>query len=161
MSIFGRIKRKLPVVGGGPPPARPAPPPPETAGAAAPTWSPPDEQESSVRAGRPVPEFLAEFVKSSPVVIFMKGTPAMPMCGFSANASAILKSYGAPMAAFDVLSDPAVRDGVKEFSQWPTLPQIYIGGEFIGGSDILTQMHQSGELREAIAQAVAAASQPA
>lgn len=81
----------------------------------------------------------------------------MPMCGFSANAAGILRSYGVDMASFDVLSDPEVREGVKQFSQWPTLPQIYVGGEFMGGADILMQMHQSGELREVIAQAVAAA----
>ncbi|MCK6506673.1 Grx4 family monothiol glutaredoxin [Myxococcota bacterium] len=87
----------------------------------------------------------------------MKGTPAMPMCGFSANAAGILRTYGVEMAAFDVLSDPEVREGVKQFSQWPTLPQIYVGGEFVGGADILMQMHQSGELKEMIQQAVAAA----
>ncbi len=155
MSILNRIKRKLPVVGGS------APPPSSTPGVAsarpqpaAPTWSPPEEeQESNVRAGRPVPEFLAEFVKSSPVVLFMKGSPNNPMCGFSANAAGILRNYDVAVASFDVLSDAAVRDGIKQFSQWPTIPQVYVGGEFIGGSDILMQMHQSGELREMIDQA--------
>lgn len=160
MSILSRIKRKLPVVGGSaPPPSTPpvasaAGPRPEPA---APTWSPPEESESSMRAGRPVPEFLADFVKSKPVVLFMKGSPNNPMCGFSANAAGILRNYNVELASFDVLSDPAVRDGVKQFSQWPTIPQVYVGGEFIGGSDILMQMHQSGELREMIEQAKAAA----
>lgn len=109
-----------------------------------------------MRAGRPVPEFLADFVKSSPVVLFMKGSPNNPMCGFSASATGILRSYDVAVASFDVLSDAGVRDGVKQFSQWPTIPQVYVGGEFIGGSDILMQMHQSGELREMIDQAKAA-----
>lgn len=161
MSIFDRIKRKLPVVGGpeGDAPARAgaAPGHAHGHGASAPTWQPPQDEPDSPRGDRPVPEFLAEFVKSKPVVIFMKGTPAMPMCGFSANAAGILRTYGVEMAAFDVLSDPEVREGVKQFSQWPTLPQIYVGGEFVGGADILMQMHQSGELKEMIQQAVAAA----
>lgn len=158
MSIFNRIKRSLPVVGGADQPSsRPATARPAAPTPSAPTWQPPEEEPDSPRGSRPVPEFLAEFVRSKPVVIFMKGSPMMPMCGFSANASAILRSYGVDMAHFDVLSDPQVRDGVKEFSQWPTLPQIYVGGEFVGGADILMQMHQSGELKEMIAQAVAAA----
>lgn len=70
------------------------------------------------------------------------------MCGFSANAAGILASYGKPYEHFDVISDFDVREGVKDYSQWPTLPQIYIGGEFIGGSDILSDMHQNGQLQQ-------------
>lgn len=148
MSIFDKIKRKRPTGGAEPSPRRSAPLP--TAGGFTP------QAPASPRGDRPVDEFLAEFVKSGPVVLFMKGSPSMPMCGFSANAAGILASYGVELKTFDVLSDPEVRQGVKEFSQWPTLPQVYIGGEFIGGSDILMQMHQSGELKQLIEEAVAA-----
>ena len=84
------------------------------------------------------------------VVLFMKGSPTSPMCGFSANAAGILSSYDHPLTHFDVLSDPEIRTEVKEYSQWPTLPQIYVNGEFLGGSDILRQMHESGELKECL-----------
>ena len=157
MSIFKRIKRKLPVVGSPPPTGAPSPQPTR----AQTTWNTEQEDQpaapASARGDRPVDEFLAEFVKSKPVVLFMKGSPASPMCGFSANAAGILSTYGVDLASFDVLSDPEVRQGIKEFSQWPTIPQVYVGGEFVGGSDILMQMHQAGELKELIEQATAAA----
>ena len=76
-----------------------------------------------------------------------------PMCGFSANAAGILQSYGGEFFHVDVIADPEVRQGVKEYSNWPTLPQVYVGGEFLGGSDILMQMHQAGELSEVIEKA--------
>ena len=75
------------------------------------------------------------------------------MCGFSANAAGILQSYGGSFFHVDVIADPEVRQGIKDYSNWPTLPQIYVGGEFLGGSDILMQMHQAGELAELIEQA--------
>ena len=113
-----------------------------------------DKQESSTpiskRGDVPVATFLEQFVKEHHIVIFMKGTPSEPMCGFSASASSILSSYQVPFEYFDVFTDQDVREGVKEFSSWPTLPQIYIGGEFMGGCDIITQMHNNGELREEI-----------
>ena len=155
MGIRKSIKKRLPIFGAGgaaeagapsaaQAPAAPAAPPAATA---APAPAKPD---------MPVGEFIEELVKTNPIVIFMKGSPSQPQCGFSANASAILKTYGKPLAHFDVLSDPEVRQGVKEYSQWPTLPQIYVGGEFLGGSDILMQMHQAGELKEVIEEACAA-----
>ncbi|KZP30508.1 glutaredoxin [Athelia psychrophila] len=88
-------------------------------------------------------------VKASPVVLFMKGTPAMPQCGFSRAAIQVLDLHGVPpekMKTFDVLEDQELRNGIKEFSDWPTIPQLYVGGEFVGGCDILLGMHQSGEL---------------
>ncbi len=94
-----------------------------------------------------MPEYIEELVKSNAVVLFMKGSPEAPSCGFSATAAGILKSYGKPFAHFDVLSDGDVREGVKQFSNWPTLPQVFVGGEFVGGADILKQLHESGELR--------------
>jgi monothiol glutaredoxin len=151
MGIRKSIKKRLPIFGSGqaapqqsPTPATPAP------RAAAPT-PPPEPARPEV----PVSEFIAELVNTNKIVIFMKGSPSMPQCGFSANASAILRTYGKPMAHFDVLSDPEVRQGIKEYSQWPTIPQIYVGGEFLGGSDILMQMHQAGELKEVIDEAFA------
>ena len=80
----------------------------------------------------------------------MKGDPGEPQCGFSANAAGILASYGKPNHHVDVLLDPEVRQGIKEFSDWPTIPQIYVGGEFVGGSDILAQMHSAGDLKAQI-----------
>ena len=151
MSIMSRIKKRLPVVGGG---AAPTPRPPTPGGAASPTWDEDPEPESA-RGQQPVTEFIDEFVKSNKIAIFMKGSPTMPQCGFSANAAAILRSYDKPLASFDVLSDPDVRQGVKDYSQWPTIPQVYINGEFLGGSDILMQMHQSGELKQLIDEAFA------
>lgn len=94
-------------------------------------------------------------IASSPVVVFMKGNKLMPQCGFSNNVVQILQSLGIPFETFDVLSDPDIRQGIKEFSDWPTIPQVYVKGEFIGGSDILIEMYNSGELREKLEVALA------
>ena len=147
MSIIDRIKKRLPIVGAG----APAPAAPSAPRAAHSGYAPADEEEdASPRGDKPVAEFIDEFVKSNKVVLFMKGSPDSPMCGFSANAAAILRSYGAPIASINVLADPEIRQGIKDYSNWPTIPQIYINGEFIGGSDILMQMHQAGELKPMI-----------
>ena len=82
----------------------------------------------------------------------MKGSPTNPQCGFSARAASILSSYDHSFAHFDVFTDGDVRQGVKDFSEWPTLPQVFVKGEFVGGSDILQQMHDSGELAEMLAE---------
>ncbi|MFU8805724.1 MAG: Grx4 family monothiol glutaredoxin [Bradymonadaceae bacterium] len=92
-------------------------------------------------------------VTTNKLVLYMKGLPAQPMCGFSATASAILGSYGVPLFAVNILADPEKRQAIKEFSKWPTIPQVYVGGEFLGGSDILMQMHESGELKAMIEEA--------
>jgi len=89
---------------------------------------------------------IDEQVKNDRLVIYIKGTPDFPQCGFSAHVVEILKSYGYPFEAVDVLTDPAVREGIKRYTNWPTIPQIFIGGKFIGGSDILHEMHEQGEL---------------
>lgn len=89
---------------------------------------------------------IEEKVKRNKVMLYMKGTPEFPQCGFSAHTVEILKSYGVPFASEDVLADPAVRDGVKRYSKWPTIPQIYIDGKFVGGCDILHELHERGEL---------------
>jgi monothiol glutaredoxin len=93
---------------------------------------------------------IKDLISSSRIFVFMKGNKLMPQCGFSNNVVQILNSLGAPFETFDVLSDMEVRQGIKEFSNWPTIPQVYLDGEFIGGSDILIEMYNSGELREKI-----------
>jgi monothiol glutaredoxin len=92
-------------------------------------------------------DYIGAVVSDNPVVLFMKGEPGAPQCGFSATASRILAFYEVPFAHVDVLLDPEVRAEIKVVSSWPTIPQIYIGGEFVGGSDILMQLHESGELQ--------------
>ncbi|MFY9259699.1 MAG: Grx4 family monothiol glutaredoxin [Gallionella sp.] len=91
-------------------------------------------------------------VKGNPVVLYMKGEPHMPKCGFSANAVRILNALGVKaFLAVDVLEDPEIREGIKQYANWPTIPQLYIHGEFVGGSDIMTEMYQSGELKQLLA----------
>ncbi len=85
-------------------------------------------------------------VESNPVVVYMKGTLNAPQCGFSATVAQILQSYKVPIKAVDVLADPLVRNGIKQFTNWPTIPQIFINGKFIGGCDIVYEMHDRGEL---------------
>lgn len=87
-------------------------------------------------------------IQSHKVFLYMKGTPEVPQCGFSAQAVAILKHYNVPFGSFNVLTDDEIRQGIKEFSDWPTIPQLYINGEFIGGCDIMTELHESGELQK-------------
>lgn len=94
---------------------------------------------------------IDKLIKEHDVVLFMKGTPQMPQCGFSQRVSGILNSHGADYVAINVLLDPAVREGIKVYSDWPTIPQLYIKGEFIGGCDITTEMHESGELATLLA----------
>jgi monothiol glutaredoxin len=98
---------------------------------------------------------IKSLVNSTPVVVFMKGTKLMPQCGFSNNVVQILNALGVPFETVDVLSDPEIRNGIKEYSDWPTIPQVYLNGEFIGGSDILIEMYNSGELRETLTVALA------
>ncbi len=157
MGIRKSIKKRLPIFGSGAgTPASPTPPPPAATppAAAAPAAAAP---EAEARPQQSVAEFIEEFVTSNTIAVFMKGSPMQPQCGFSANAAGILSTYGRELAHFNVLSDPEVRQGIKEYSQWPTIPQIYVGGEFLGGSDILMQMHQSGELKQVLDEAFAAA----
>ena len=96
-----------------------------------------------------VQEIIREQVTTNPVVLYMKGTPRAPMCGFSATAVQILQACNLPLFfSVNVLEEPAIRDGVKVYSDWPTIPQLYIRGEFIGGCDIMREMYQSGELQK-------------
>ncbi len=89
-------------------------------------------------------------VKGSPVLLFMKGTPLFPQCGFSSRAIAILERIGVPFETVDVLQDQEIRQGIKSFSDWPTIPQLYVKGEFLGGSDIMMEMYEAGELQQVL-----------
>ncbi|NTS65079.1 Grx4 family monothiol glutaredoxin [Sphingomonas sp. HHU CXW] len=95
-------------------------------------------------------------VKNNPVVLFMKGTPLFPQCGFSSRAIAILERLGVEFESVDVLQDQGIRQGIKAYSEWPTIPQLYVNGEFVGGSDIMMEMYESGELAELFAGKAAA-----
>ena len=94
---------------------------------------------------------IAEIVQSNPVVLFMKGTPLFPQCGFSSRAVAILDHLNVAYESVDVLQDMEIRQGIKEFSEWPTIPQLYVKGEFVGGSDIMMEMYENGELQDIVA----------
>lgn len=89
---------------------------------------------------------IEEKVKKNKIMLYMKGNPNFPQCGFSAHVVEILRSYGFPFETEDVLADPQIRDGIKRYSNWPTIPQIYIDGKFVGGCDILHELHEKGEL---------------
>jgi len=94
---------------------------------------------------------LRDIVDSNEIVLFMKGTPLFPQCGFSSRAVAILDHCGAQYESVDVLQDMEIRQGIKAFSDWPTIPQLYVGGEFVGGSDIMMEMYEAGELQQLLA----------
>ena len=100
----------------------------------------------------PAREFIARTVAEHPVVLFMKGTPEQPKCGFSAVVVQILDHLGAPFVGVDVLQDEDLRQGIKAYTDWPTIPQLYVKGEFVGGSDIIREMFQSGELKPFLAE---------
>jgi monothiol glutaredoxin len=95
----------------------------------------------------PVFERIKQDVGSNDVVLYMKGTPVFPQCGFSATVVQVLTHLGVKFKGIDVLTDPSLRQGIKDFSQWPTVPQLYIKGEFVGGCDIVREMYQTGELQ--------------
>ena len=100
---------------------------------------------------------IADIVTSNDVVLFMKGTPLFPQCGFSSKAIAILDHLGVGYETVDVLQDSEVRQGIKAYSDWPTIPQLYVKGEFVGGSDIMMEMYQAGELEQLMSDAGVAA----
>jgi monothiol glutaredoxin len=101
---------------------------------------------------QPAAERIQQAIDSTDVVLFMKGTPAMPQCGFSATVTQILNYLGVAFQGVDVLQDPEIRQGIKDFSNWPTIPQLYVKGEFMGGCDILREMFETGELRQILAE---------
>ena len=99
-----------------------------------------------------VQDLIKEQVTTNPVVLYMKGTPRAPMCGFSATAVQILQACNLPLFfSVNVLEEPAIREGVKVYANWPTIPQLYVRGEFVGGADIMREMYQSGELKTLLA----------
>ena len=102
---------------------------------------------------------IAEIVTGSDVVLFMKGTPLFPQCGFSSRAIAILDHLAVKYETIDVLQDMEVRQGIKAFSDWPTIPQLYVKGEFVGGSDIMMEMYEAGELQQLLAESGVTAAQ--
>jgi monothiol glutaredoxin len=93
-------------------------------------------------------KMIDEHVKSNRIMLYMKGNPSMPMCGFSAKVVQILQTEGVDFASVNVLDYPTIREGIKKYSDWPTIPQLYVNAEFVGGCDIITSMHESGELKE-------------
>jgi monothiol glutaredoxin len=95
-------------------------------------------------------EAIEQAIEHNPVILFMKGTPEQPMCGFSARTVAALQSLGAPFAAVDILPDPRIRQELSALSNWPTIPQLFVRGELVGGADIVAEMHATGELAETL-----------
>jgi monothiol glutaredoxin len=95
----------------------------------------------------PAFERIESDIKANPVVLYMKGTPVFPQCGFSARVVQILSHIGAPFKGVNVLEDAEIREGIKEYANWPTIPQLYVNGEFVGGCDIVMEMFQAGELQ--------------
>jgi monothiol glutaredoxin len=98
---------------------------------------------------------IDRLVQSAPILVFMKGSKLMPQCGFSNNVVQILNTLGVPYETVDILEDSELRQGIKEYSNWPTIPQVYIKGEFVGGSDILIELYQKGELQQMVEVALA------
>ena len=98
----------------------------------------------------PTTDRIQSDITANPVMLYMKGTAMFPQCGFSARVVQILTQMGVPFTTANVLDDAELRDGIKQFSNWPTIPQLYVAGEFVGGCDIITEMYQSGELKTAL-----------
>ncbi|MDZ4737636.1 MAG: Grx4 family monothiol glutaredoxin [Rhodospirillaceae bacterium] len=109
----------------------------------------------------PVIERIKQDISDNEVVLYMKGSPVFPQCGFSAAVVQILSNLGVRFKGIDVLTDPSLRQGIKEFSQWPTVPQLYVKGDFVGGCDIVREMYESGELEELLTERGVAAAQQA
>jgi monothiol glutaredoxin len=112
------------------------------------------EQSDQIR------DAIAQAIGDNPVILFMKGTPEQPMCGFSARTVAALQALNAPFAAVDILPDPRIRQELSALSQWPTIPQLFVNGELVGGCDIVTEMYESGELAQTLGVDQPAAAEP-
>jgi monothiol glutaredoxin len=104
----------------------------------------------SEQTENPLRDAISEAIHENRVILFMKGTPEMPACGFSARTVAAIQATGAPFAAVDILPDPRIRQELSALSNWPTIPQLFVDGELVGGADIVTEMYESGELHEAL-----------
>ena len=107
-----------------------------------------------------VRERIEKLIADNPVLLFMKGTPQFPQCGFSGRVVQILDYIGAPVVGVNVLEDAEIRQGIKEYANWPTIPQLYVKGEFVGGSDIIRQMFEAGELKPLLTEQGVLAAQP-
>ena len=110
------------------------------------------EEKDSEMSDHPANERIQQEIDDQDVVLFMKGTPVFPQCGFSAAVIQVLTLLGVQFKSVDVLSDPQIRDGIKAFSDWPTIPQLYVKGEFVGGCDIVKEMFETGELKQHLEQ---------
>jgi monothiol glutaredoxin len=115
----------------------------------------------SEQSQNPLRDAIAEAIEQNEVILFMKGTPEMPACGFSARTVAAIQSTGAPFAAVDILPDPRIRQELSAISNWPTIPQLFVKGELVGGADIVSEMYENGELHETLGVEAAAAEAPA
>jgi monothiol glutaredoxin len=104
----------------------------------------------SEQASNPIRDAIQQAIDENPVILFMKGTPDQPMCGFSARTAGALQALGAPFAAVDILPDPRIRQELSELSNWPTIPQLFVNGELVGGCDIVTEMYETGELAQVL-----------
>src|SRR5213592_2028738 len=113
------------------------------------------------QASNPIRDAIAQAIADNEVILFMKGTPEQPMCGFSARTVGALQALGAPFAAVDILPDPRIRQELSALSQWPTIPQLFVKGELVGGCDIVTEMYETGELAELLGVDAPAAPEPA
>jgi monothiol glutaredoxin len=118
-------------------------------GAPAPSAGPTDQSAESSESN-PIRDAIAEAIAEHKVILFMKGTPEAPACGFSARTVAALQSLDTPFAAVDILPDPRIRQELTAISDWPTIPQLFVGGELLGGCDIVTEMYESGELAQTL-----------
>lgn len=105
-------------------------------------------KKKPIEEHKSIASIIDQHVKTNPVMLYMKGSPSAPQCGFSLKVVQILQKEGIDFSSVNVLDYPAIREGIKEYSNWPTIPQLYIQGEFIGGCDIVTQLHTSGELKD-------------
>jgi monothiol glutaredoxin len=110
----------------------------------------PAAESAPAAASNPIRDAIAEAISSHKVILFMKGTPEAPACGFSARTVAMLQALDAPFAAVDILPDPRIRQELSAISEWPTIPQLFVDGELIGGCDIVTEMYESGELAQTL-----------
>jgi monothiol glutaredoxin len=102
------------------------------------------------QASNPIRDAIAQAIDENPVILFMKGTPDQPMCGFSARTVAALQGLGTPFAAVDILPDPRIRQELSALSNWPTIPQLFVNGELVGGCDIVIEMYETGELAQTL-----------
>ena len=157
MGILKRIKKRLPIVGGSGP-SRPTPRPSAayTPKAAAPEPVAPQAPPPPPKSAEEVKAEIDADVKDHKVLLYMKGTPAAPQCGFSAAVADILQRTNVPFETRDVIANYELRQGVKDFTDWPTLPQLFINHEFVGGCDIVREMEQNGELAQMLAETTGA-----